>query len=206
MNGVNQTNLVIVYSAEARKHAYYLRDLIALQDDTEEGVVGLKDGTVKVTTCEDKKFDEKNNTSAQKVVYIGDCKRAESTKEHARWKVDIHGLRCGWFGNKAMLYIEERMKKKEEYEEFYKYGESVAKRLEEKFKKVKDTTGKKVGKALSIVSIITWVYVPFVGIPGVYNLTTQARKRKKEIKQQQYDTMVRVFYLDFIQSFIEGKV
>ena len=91
MVGVNQTNVVIVYKKEARIHADYLRDLIALQDDTDENIVGVKDGTVKVTTCEDKKFDEKNNTSFQKVIYIGNCKRAESTKEHAWGKVDVHG-------------------------------------------------------------------------------------------------------------------
>ena len=205
MIGTNQTNVVIVYTADARKHADYLRDLIALQDDTEGNIVGIKDGTVKVTTCEDRKFDEKNNTSAQKVIYIGECKRAESTKEHARWKINEHGLRCGWFGNKAMLYIESPMKKKEEYENFCKYGEAVAKRLEEQFKKVEDSTGQKIGKALSIVSLIAWIPVPFVGIPGVYNLTAQAIKRNKAIKQQQYDTMVRVFYLDHLKNFIEGK-
>ena len=148
MIGANQTSLVIVYSAEARKHADYLRDLIALHDDTEGNVIGLKDGTVKVTTCEDKKFDEKNNTSAQKVIYIGDCKRAESTKEHARWKVDDHGLKCGWFGNKAILYIEKPMKKKDEYEKFCKYGESVANRLERSLRRSKTLLDKRLAKHL----------------------------------------------------------
>lgn len=205
MIGANQTNLVIVYTAEARKHADYLRDLIALHDDCDGNVVGVKDGSVKVITCEDKKFDEKNNTSAQKVVYIGNCKRTESTKEHARWKIDIHGLKCGWFGNKAILYIEKPIKKKEDYTEFCKYGESVANRLEEKFKKLEDSTGQKIGKALSIVSMIAWIPIPFVGIPGFVNLTAQTLKRNKAIMQQQYDTMVRAFYLDHIQNFIEGK-
>lgn len=204
MIGVNQTNVVIVYTAEARKHAYYLRDLIALQDDTEENIVGLKDGTVKVTTCEDKKFDEKNNTSAQKVIYIGNCKSAESTKEHARWKVDVHGLRCGWFGNKAILYIEKSLRKKEEYEKFCKYGESVANRLEEKFRKIKESTGSKAGAVLGIVA--SFVFFPIPLAVASSSLLILTNKRNKEIRQQQYDTMVRVFYLDFVQNFIEGKV
>jgi hypothetical protein len=205
MIGANQTNVVIVYTAEARTHADYLRDLIALQDDIEGVVVGIKDGTVKVTTCVDTKFDEKNNTSAQKVIYIGDCKRAESTKKHARWKIDVHGLKGGWFGNKAILYIENPLKKKKDYEDFCNYGQVMADRLTEQFKKVENSTGQKIGKALSIASLIAWIPVPFVGIPGVVNLTTQSVKRKNAIKQQQYDTLVREFYLDYLQSFIEGK-
>lgn len=194
MLGTNQTNLVIVYTAEAREHAEYLRNLIGLTE------------TVKAVTCKDKEFDEKNNTSAQKVIYIGDCKSAVSTKKHAKWKFNEYGLRCGWLGNKAMLYIETPLKKRKDYEKFYEYGKSVAIRMEEQFKNVKeDSTGQKIGKVLSTVSIIAWIYVPFVGIPGVYNLTATAIKRNKAVKQQQYDTMVRLFYLDHLQKFIEGK-
>ena len=70
---------------------------------------------------------------------------------------------------------------------------------------MENSTGQKIGKTLSVASIIAWIPVPFVGIPGVINLTTQSIKRNKAIKEQQYDTLVREFYLDFLQSFIEGK-
>lgn len=41
MIGTNQINLVIVYTADTRKHADYLRDLIALQDDLDGNVSHL---------------------------------------------------------------------------------------------------------------------------------------------------------------------
>ena len=197
----NQTNLVIVYTATARKSADFLRDLIALQDDTEENTVGVKDGTVKVLTCEDKKFKEENNTSAQKVIYIGKCKRSESTKEHAKWKISQYGLRCGWFGNKAMLYIDKPAYEKKEYEEFYQYALQQAQRLDEVNKKVEIS---KTQKTVMTISRLAMVVFPPAAVPTL-TLSFKELKQRKEIKHQQYDTMVRVFYLDHLKDFIEGR-
>ena len=90
----NPVNLIIVYQKDTKKHAEYLRDLIGLRDDTADSVVGLKDGSVKAVIFEDKEFykNEKNNTSEQKVVYIGNCKGSESLRDvRVRRKSPIRG-------------------------------------------------------------------------------------------------------------------
>ena len=43
-----EKNLIIVYNKETEKYANFLRALLTQDDDTEEKIIGVKDGTVDV--------------------------------------------------------------------------------------------------------------------------------------------------------------
>lgn len=100
-----------------------IKKLVETDDDeSEEVVVGTKDGTVRIVRWEESKWVYRNKTDAvdTKVIVIGDCKKTEGAQlMDARF--DQYGIRYGWIGNVAYIHADLRkIRGKGVYDEFLK--------------------------------------------------------------------------------------
>ncbi len=100
-----------------------IKKLVETDDDeSEEVVVGTKDGTVRIIRWEESKWVYRNKTDAvdTKVIVVGDCKKTEGAQlMDARF--DQYGIRYGWIGNVAYIHADLRkIRGKGVYDEFLK--------------------------------------------------------------------------------------
>ena len=100
-----------------------IKKLVETDDDeSEEVVVGTKDGTVRIIRWEESKWVYRNKTDAvdTKVIVIGDCKKTKGAQlMDARF--DQYGIRYGWIGNVAYIHADLRkIRGKGVYDEFLK--------------------------------------------------------------------------------------
>ena len=97
-------SLIVVYKDEMLLNE--LRKLVETKDDTAEGVVGVKDGSVKIVSWNEKMWlgQKKNGTINNKVLFIGDIKNTDQLIPILDVKFDKYGVMYGWAGNQALIY------------------------------------------------------------------------------------------------------
>ena len=79
-------------------------------DESEEVVVGTKDGTVRIVRWEEQKwlYRSKTETVDTKVIVICDCKGTENGVKVMDVRFDRYGVRYGWIGNVAYIHADLR--------------------------------------------------------------------------------------------------
>ncbi len=137
----NETKtLIVVFKDEMLLNQF--RKLVETKDDTETSIVGVKDGSVKVVSWNEKMWlgQKKNGTINNKVLFIGDIKETDKLIPVIDVKFEKHGVMYGWAGNQAVLTCNPQKLEEEEYQEFLKEIEDLdipetikkANRIEEK--------------------------------------------------------------------------
>ena len=88
-----------------------LKKLVETDDDeSEEVVIGTKDGTVRLVRWEEEKwlYRSKTDTVDTKVIVIGDSRGADNGVKLMNVKYDQYGVRYGWVGNCAYVHADLR--------------------------------------------------------------------------------------------------
>lgn len=115
--------LIIVCDEKHRKYGDYLSQLISLEDDTEDCVVGIKDGEVATQVWSEKEY--KSNapqiSSSQHILFIGESKLIKEKGLHMKPVFSKYGMRYGWLGKQAILTVETNVSVKE-YDEFLNFA------------------------------------------------------------------------------------
>ena len=122
----NETkSLIVVYKDEMLLNE--LRKLVETKDDTTEGVVGVRDGSVKIVSWNEKMWlgQKKNGTINNKVLFIGDIKNTDQLIPILDVKFDKYGVMYGWAGNQAVLTCDPKKLNSSEYQEFLKEIENL---------------------------------------------------------------------------------
>lgn len=114
-----ESALVIVAKDELLAQA--MAQLIEREDDTEEGVVGTKDGSVYVIVA-DEKFYQKvlaGRVAGWKKLFIGNIKSSENVRKSSVKRFECHGVSYGWAGSDAYITNDTKLlEKKASYEAF----------------------------------------------------------------------------------------
>ena len=118
-------SLIIVYKDEMLLNQ--IRKLIETKDDTEDGIVGVKDGSVKIVSWNEKMWlsQKKNGTINNKVLFIDEIKETDQLIPILDVKFEKHGVMYGWAGNQAVLTCDPKKLSENEYQEFLKEIESL---------------------------------------------------------------------------------
>ena len=119
-------SLVIVAKDDLIAQA--MAQLIERNDDTEEGVVGTKDGSVYAIVA-DEKFYQKvlaGRVAGQKKLFIGNLKSSENLRKSSVKKFEQYGVSYGWAGTDAYITCDtKKLDKKADYEAFLKEIEGI---------------------------------------------------------------------------------
>lgn len=189
-------SIIIICDEKRKKFGDFLAQLISMEDDTEEGTVGVKDGSVKAQVWTEKEYNCNSPTmsSGQYLLFIGNSKDLKEKREFMDVEFSEYGIKYGSLGKQAFITVEEVVKDKD-YKDFYSFAQGYAEKLGKdiKEKKALKRNGKVGESALEIIPLA--LLGPFSAIPVfVY--------QNKEVKEQMYSCAVMKFYLDFLSEFL----
>ena len=202
--------MIIVCDEKHRKYGDYLSQLISLEDDTEDCVVGIKDGEVATRVWSEKEYKSNASqiSSSQYILFIGESKLIKEKGLHMKPVFSKYGMLYGWLGKQAILTVETNVSVKE-YDDFLDFAlanQADIKRIEEK--KEDKSFGDKV-KEKSMVGAKVAGIAAFGVLGGAVMLSSdigltikKTLDLKKGIREQQYSCAVMKFYLEGLSAFL----
>lgn len=113
--------LIVVYKDELLMNQ--LKKMIETHDDAENEVVGTRDNSINVVSWTEKVWlgNKKAGNIQGKILFLGDIKGTDKLIPVIDVKFDDCGVKYGWAGNQAVLYVEpEASTSREGYDEFLK--------------------------------------------------------------------------------------
>lgn len=193
--------LIIVCDESLMEYANYLMALISQNND--------KDGTVSAAIWPPKVYKDTlpKITSNTHILFIGSFKEAKEQRKNVNSKFNEYGMHFGWLGKRAVMYVDDKMLKKDEYDQFLKFSKNYQKEFE---KATVNITNKLLGAGglgagvISSAAISSPIIVGTASLAfGVCGLISGTIAHKK-IKAQQYRCLTMALYLDGLQKFLEG--
>lgn len=192
----NNKKLIIVHDKRSEEYANYLNQLISQNDDVDDKVVGCKDGTVTSTVWNEEQYkaNKPKLTSNSYVLFIGDNKFINTETKNMNVYFNQYGMRYGWLGKRATMYVSKDILKEKDYNEFMEFFQ----KYNENFEKVKLNLIKTAPLA------VKWggVLIPRVYPVAIYGLIF-GNKAIRKIREQQYVCLTLKFYLEALEKFLE---
>lgn len=118
--------LIVVYKDEML--ANQIKKLIETRDDVDGSVTGTTDDCINVVTWTEKVWlaNKKAGNITSKVLFLGDIKGVDALIPVLDVKFEKHGVRYGWAGNQAVVYVNPiEIKSIESYYAFHTELESL---------------------------------------------------------------------------------
>ena len=222
--------LIIVTDEKNKPYANYLMALISAKDDKEGEVVGVADGSVEAVVWSEKNFADNEPTlsSSAHVLFLGDTKLSKTQRGGLKIKYDDFGLKYGWLGKRAVMYVDRVITNVVEYNRFFEsasqYQENFTKAIERKTvqmqvqgdivdideKEYKKLHGKQVPVVAALAAFVTPITAPVatavavVATPVVAAKGVASLKERKEVMQQQQSYLAMLFYMEGLKEFLEG--
>lgn len=189
--------LIIVCDESLMEYANYLMALIGQNDDKDEQIVGTKDGTVSAAIWTPKTYKDTlpKITSNTHILFIGSFKEAKEQRKNVNSKFNKYGMHFGWLGKRAVMYVDDKMLEKEEYDHFLKFS----KNYQEEFEKATVNIVNSLPDYMKVIG----TFLPVIYPVAIYGLISGTIAHKK-IKNQQYRCLTIALYLDGLQKFLEG--
>lgn len=202
--------LVIVCEERLRQYGDFLAQLISLNDDKEDSIVGVKDGAVVAQVWTEKEYvsNAPQISSEQYILFIGNTKMIKDKRSHMIKKYEKYGMQYGWLGKQAVLFIE-KIVDMNEYEDFIEYAKNnqsdIKKLIElksniattQKDDDIKDVKG--VDKLWSSAKTLSTT-IANVSIQGI-NIVNKIANNKK-IEKQEYTCLILEFYFKGLSCFL----
>ena len=113
--------LIVVYKDELLMNQ--LKKMIETNYDAEDAVIGTKDDSINIVSWTEKVWlgNKKAGNIQGKILFLGDIKGTDKLIPVLDVKFDYRGVKYGWAGNQAALYVElEELTNREIYDEFLK--------------------------------------------------------------------------------------
>lgn len=193
--------LIIVCDESLMEYANYLMALISQNND--------KDGTVSAAIWPPKVYKDTlpKITSNTHILFIGSFKEAKEQRKNVNSKFNKYGMHFGWLGKRAVMYVDDKMLKKDEYDHFLKFSKNYQEEFEKATVNIANKLLGAVGLGAGVISSAAISSPIIVGTAslafGVCGLISGTIAHKK-IKAQQYRCLTMALYPDGLQKFLEG--
>jgi hypothetical protein len=196
--------LIIVCEEKLRQYGDFLAQLISLQDDKGEEVVGVKDGTVTARVWTEKEYDANapQISSDQYILFIGNSKLMKEKRTYMQDQFSQYGMCYGWLGKQAAIFVD-HIVSLEEYDDFIELAQGnqpeVKKLIEAKGESKSNDIPGKYAPAKAILNGM--VNPLFSAVSHGFKQTVKAANNKK-IEAQQYSCVTLLFYLKDLAAFL----
>lgn len=121
--------LIIVCEEKLRVYGDFLAQLISRNDDTEDSIMGIKDGAAAAQVWTEK--DYINNavqiSSEQYILFIGNSKLIKEKRTHMQKVYSEYGMNYGWLGKQGVLFVD-KVVPLGEYDSFFELASAEYKR------------------------------------------------------------------------------
>lgn len=187
MNNGNKKSCIVVYGKNEDVYANLLVGLIEEFGEYECGI-----------SREDKfKQNQDELSSSNKVIFIGNTKISQKFIPNLRNKYSKFGMNYGWLGNKCVIHTNYIPNKKPELNNFIDY----CKKVSEDNKKISESFVTVRAKELFDLTVHVNLFVYLIG--NVALTFFQKQKKRKAINKQQYNVLVRNFFINGLNEFME---
>lgn len=179
--------VIIVYDEETKEYADYLFALISTKKNIEARCLSLK------------QYEETSVTlsSENNMIFIGNNKIIENKRKYTDKIFKEYGMNYGWIGKNCIVYVEDKMLEQDEYKAFIDY----ASKINTKFKEENINTIF-LQQNSSIVALFS-LFTPILGLGYMaYKLYSNYSDNKKKIKDQQYGTLINIFFTNGLDKFL----
>lgn len=194
------TKLIIVCTEETRKYGAYLMQLVGSKDDKEGTAVGLKDGSVEAVLWSEKDYKANLPTlpSSCYILFLGDSKLIKTESTNMNISFNKYGMRFASLGTRAAIYIDKKILKEVEYDEFI----TLCSMYEKKFDKVKRNFVNTLNMPAKLAVFAPGIFAPVVYPAAIYVISNQVARNK--INDQQYTFLTLYTYMEMLAKFLEG--
>ena len=200
-NQNKKISLIIVYDVKTREYANYLMALIGQNDDKDGKVIGTKDGSISAVMYTPKQYKDTlpKITSNTNILFMGNFKEANEQRKNVNIMFNKYGMKYGWLGKRAVMYVEDSLLKKDEYKDFLEFSKNYQQEFE-------DLTANAVNSLKWTFANYPYKYNPLLAHPkGLITSSSVATNMlHMEIREQQYRCLTMALYLDGLQKFLEG--
>lgn len=202
--------LIIVCEEKYKKYGDYLSQLISLEDDTEQNVIGIKDGEVVAQVWSEKDYvaNSPQIASSQSILFIGESKLIKDKSTHMKVMFSEHGIKYGWLGKQAVLTVDKTISTKE-YDDFLEFAlsnQTDIERLIEKKENKKIVENVKENPIIGVKAAGVAALGFLGGMIGIAPIAGLELKKsidlKNKIKGQQYSCAIMRFYLTALSEFL----
>ena len=196
--------LIIVCEEKLRQYGDFLAQLISLQDDKNEEIVGVKDGAVAAQVWTEKEYSANapQISSEQYILFIGNSKLLKEKRTYMQAQFSQYGMCYGWLGKQAALFVD-HVVSLEEYDDFIALAQGnqpeVTKLIEAK-NEVKNNA--LLDKFTPAKAILVGMVNPLVAVVGQGIKHTIKAANNKKIEAQQYSCLTLLFYLKGLAVFL----
>jgi len=169
------------------------------------GLIGEK-GEYTVALWDEKVYEDSLSkiTSDTEIIFIGETKAAKNIIPNIKFEYENTGMKYGWLGNRAVIYVEKRLLSKEEFD----YLKTEYKTEDNPFQIFIDstTTTELPGVANLAIALPNGAAKVF-GFAKAMVLdaanSSSLILRSQEIRKIQYDCVVKTFFTDGLAKFLE---
>lgn len=203
--------LIIVCDEKMRKYGDFLAQLISLEDDKEDEVVGVKDGFVAAQVWLEKDYEVNSHllSSDQYILFLGNSKLAKDKRLHMKTKYSEFGMEYGWLGRQAGLCVSASLNS-EEYESFVDYAKRyssdiklLVEKREERVAIIQASENKSFRNKLA--DSLKEASASLANVSSKGATTISMLTNSKKIEDQQYSCAVVLFYLNGLSDFLGIK-
>ena len=179
--------VIIVYDEETKEYADYLFALISTKKNIEARCLSLK------------QYEETSVTlsSENNMIFIGNNKIIENKRKYTDKTFKEYGMNYGWIGKNCIVYVEDKMLEQDKYKAFIDYASKINTRFKEE-----NINTISLQKNSSIVALFS-LFTPILGLGYMaYKLYSNYSDNKKKIKDQQYGTLINIFFTNGLDKFL----
>lgn len=205
--------LIIVCEEKLRQYGDFLAQLISLEDDESDQLVGAKDGAAAAQVWTEKEYSANalQISSEQYILFIGNSKLIKDKRSHMQKKFSKYGMRYAWLGKQGVLFVD-NVVSLDEYDNFIEYAKGnqpeITKLIERKsvVLVLPEPSAQDQKKEANVVKKLL---TPMKAIPAAIvnapvhgmNAFTKAANNKK-IEEQEYSCLILLFYLNGLSKFL----
>jgi len=202
--------LIIVCEEKLRKYGDFLSQLVSLEDDKDDQIIGVKDGSVAAQVWSEKEYvsNAAQISSEQYILFIGSSKMMKDKGSHMLRKFCEHGVEYRWLGKQATLFIKRGLNA-DQYEDFIEFARGIqpdTKKLIEKedrkLKFLEDKAPAALPDDKKLLRVVKAAALPVAGRIVAGGEAVTMLKKNKEIEDQQYTCAVLYFYLNDLSKFM----
>lgn len=179
--------VIIVYDEETKEYADYLFALISTKKNIEARCLSLK------------QYEETSVTlsSENNMIFIGNNKIIENKRKYTDKTFKEYGMNYGWIGKNCIVYVEDKMLEQDKYKAFIDYASKINTRFKEE-----NINTISLQQNSSIVALFS-LFTPILGLGYMtYKLYSNYSDNKKKIKDQQYGTLINIFFTNGLDKFL----
>lgn len=177
------------------------------------GLIGEK-GEYTVALWDEKVYEDSSSkiTSDTEIIFIGETKAAKNIIPNIKFEYENTGMKYGWLGNRAVVYVEKRLLSKEEFD----YLKTEYKTEDNPFQIFIDSNTKSEDNSNTTTEapgVANLAVAPPIGAAKVFGFAkamvldaannSSLILRSQEIRRIQYDCVVKSFYEDGLAKFME---